>query len=76
MNKNDRMQSGGIERHACSTQTQTRVQCQTGSYYSAHVLQLGAFSSITCSLNTSGNLADTRSLELPQWNPLASWSLP
>ena len=31
---------------------------------------------ITCSLYTGGNLADTRSLELPQWNPPASWSLP
>ena len=30
----------------------------------------------TCSLYTSGNLADTGSLELPPWNPPASWSLP
>ena len=30
----------------------------------------------TCSLYTGGNLADTGSLELPQWNPPASWSLP
>ena len=30
----------------------------------------------TYSLYTGGNLADTRSLELPQWNPPASWSLP
>ena len=30
----------------------------------------------TCSLCTGGNLADVRSLELPQWNPPASWSLP
>ena len=30
----------------------------------------------TCSLYTGGNLADTGSLELPPWNPPASWSLP
>ena len=30
----------------------------------------------TCSLYTSGNLGDTGSLELPPWNPPASWSLP
>ena len=30
----------------------------------------------TCSLYIGGNLADTRSLELPPWNPPASWSLP
>ena len=29
-----------------------------------------------CSLYTGGNLADAGSLELPQWNPPASWSLP
>ena len=30
----------------------------------------------TCSLYTGGNLADAGSLELPPWNPPASWSLP
>ena len=75
-NRKDHTRSGGTERHVCSTQTQTRVQSQTGSCYSVHVLQLGAFSSITCLLYTGGNLADTGSLELPQWNPPASWSLP
>ena len=68
--------SGGMERHTCSTQTRTSVQSQIGSCYSVHVLQLGAFSSITYFLYTGGNLADTGSLELPQWNPPASWSLP
>ena len=30
----------------------------------------------TCSLYTGGNLTDAGSLELPPWNPPASWSLP
>ena len=62
--------------HVKGARSQTH-NSQTGNNVTVYnVLQQGAFTSNTCSLYTGGNLADTRSLELPPWNPPASWSLP
>ena len=63
------------ERH---TETETPIVRQMGN---RKLLQCTMYCNeeyshqITCSLYTGGNLVDTGSLELPQWNPPASWSL-
>ena len=62
--------------HVKGASSQTR-NSQTGKTLQciAHCTKEHSHQS-TCSLYTGGNLADAGSLELPQWNPPASWSLP
>ena len=51
--------------------SQTGITLQCIAYYNKEHSHQS-----TCSLYTGENLADAGSLELPQWNPPASWSLP